>query len=59
MTQRCRVRFIADGCGEVGLPEDEIATMLGGSAAAFYGIDSEKLAPLVARIGPPKSLFVT
>ncbi len=40
-----------------GLPDDEIATMLGGSAAAFYGVDVEKLAPLVARIGPAKSLF--
>ena len=40
-----------------GLPEDEIAAMLGGNAARFYGIDTEKLAPLVARIGPEKSLF--
>ena len=40
-----------------GLPEDEIATMIGGSAAAFYGIDTEKIAPLVERIGPEGSLF--
>jgi len=41
-----------------GLPEDEIGAMLGGNAARFYGIDQEKLAPLVARIGPEKSRFV-
>jgi predicted TIM-barrel fold metal-dependent hydrolase len=38
-----------------GLPEHEVAAMLGGNAAAFYGFDSEKLAPLVDRIGPEKS----
>jgi predicted TIM-barrel fold metal-dependent hydrolase len=42
-----------------GLPEDEIAAMLGGNAAEFYGFDAEKLAPLVARIGPEKSSFRT
>jgi len=31
--------------------------MLGESAAVFYGIDTEKLAPLVERIGPETSLF--
>ncbi len=40
-----------------GLPDDEIAAMLGGNAAEFYGFDTEKLAPLVARIGPEKSAF--
>ncbi len=40
-----------------GLPEDEIAAMLGGNAAEFYGFDTEKLAPIVARIGPEKSAF--
>ncbi len=40
-----------------GLPEDEIAAMLGGNAARRYGFDVEKLAPLVARIGPEKSAF--
>lgn len=40
-----------------GVPIEEIATMLGGSAAAFYGMDTQKLAPLVERIGPDTSLF--
>jgi len=40
-----------------GLPEDEIAAMLGGNAACVYGFDVEKLAPLVARIGPEKRAF--
>jgi predicted TIM-barrel fold metal-dependent hydrolase len=37
-----------------GLPEAEVAAILGANAAAFYGFDAEKLAPLVARIGPEK-----
>lgn len=40
-----------------GFPQDEVAAMLGGNAAAFYGFDTEKLAPLVDRIGPPKAWF--
>jgi predicted TIM-barrel fold metal-dependent hydrolase len=40
------------------LPEAEIAQLLGGNAARFYGFDAEKLSPLVARIGPEKRLFV-
>ncbi|MAG33933.1 MAG: hypothetical protein CL908_23890 [Deltaproteobacteria bacterium] len=40
-----------------GLPEDEIAAMLGGTAAQFFGFDLDKLAPTVAHIGPEKSLF--
>jgi len=40
-----------------GLPDDEIAAMLGGNAVEFYGLDEEKLAPLVARIGPKKESF--
>ncbi|MFP8877129.1 MAG: amidohydrolase family protein, partial [Myxococcota bacterium] len=40
-----------------GLPDDEVAAMLGGNAARFYGFDTEKLAPLVARIGPEKQAF--
>jgi predicted TIM-barrel fold metal-dependent hydrolase len=40
-----------------GLPEDEIAAIIGGNAAEFYGFDTEKLAPIVDRIGPEKSLF--
>ena len=39
----------------VGLPEDEVEKMLGGNAADFYGFDKEKLAPLVAEIGPERS----
>jgi predicted TIM-barrel fold metal-dependent hydrolase len=39
------------------LPEGEIAAMLGGNAARVYGFDTEKLAPLVARIGPEKRAF--
>ena len=42
-----------------GLPEDEIEKMLGGNAASFYNIDTEKLAPLVDRIGPQKKIFET
>jgi predicted TIM-barrel fold metal-dependent hydrolase len=40
-----------------GVPEDELAAMLGGNAARVYGFDAGKLAPLVARIGPEKSAF--
>jgi predicted TIM-barrel fold metal-dependent hydrolase len=40
-----------------GLPEGELAAMLGGNAARVYGFDEGKLAPLVARIGPEKSSF--
>ena len=40
-----------------GLPDGEIAAMLGGNAARVYGFDTEKLAPLVARIGPEKRAF--
>ena len=40
-----------------GFPEAEIEAMLGGNAAEFYGIDTEKLAPLVDRIGPERSWF--
>ena len=39
------------------LPEDEITAMLGGNAAAFYDLDVEKLAPIVARVGPEKREF--
>lgn len=39
------------------LPRDEIAAMLGGNAARFYGIDTERLAPLVQRIGPDPRSF--
>ncbi len=40
-----------------GLPESDIAAMLGGNAASFYGFDREALQPLVDRIGPDKSWF--
>ena len=39
------------------VPEEELAAMLGGNAAAFFGFDAGKLAPLVARIGPEKRRF--
>jgi predicted TIM-barrel fold metal-dependent hydrolase len=40
-----------------GLPPAEIEAMLGGNAVRFYGFDAEKLAPLVAKIGPEKKAF--
>lgn len=40
-----------------GLPEDELEAMLGGNAARVYGFDEEKLAPIVASIGPEKGTF--
>jgi predicted TIM-barrel fold metal-dependent hydrolase len=40
-----------------GLPDDDIAAMLGGNAAEFYGFDVDRLAPLVARIGPERQWF--
>ncbi len=40
-----------------GVPEGDLAAMLGGNAARVYGFDTEKLSPLVAQIGPEKSLF--
>jgi predicted TIM-barrel fold metal-dependent hydrolase len=40
-----------------GVPEDELAAMLGGNAARVYGFDSDELAPLAARIGPEKRWF--
>ena len=38
-----------------GIPQDEIALMVGGNAAKVYGFDPEVLAPLVDRIGPARS----
>ena len=40
-----------------GIPEEDRELMLGGNAARLYGFDVEKLAPLVARIGPEKRWF--
>jgi len=34
------------------VPADEVAAMLGGTAAAVYGFDLAALAPLTERIGP-------
>ncbi len=42
-----------------GLPECDIARMLGENAAALFDFDVQKLAPLVARIGPEKAAFRT
>lgn len=41
----------------VGVPEDEIAAILGGNAVEFYGFDSEKLVSIAAAVGPEKSAF--
>ena len=41
-----------------GVPESDLVAMLGGNAARVYGFDTEKLAPLAARIGLEKTLFV-
>ncbi len=35
-----------------GIPHDEVAAMLGGNAAALYGFDLDRLAPVAAEIGP-------
>ena len=40
-----------------GIPPEELAPMLGENAAAWYGFDPEKLAPVVARVGPRKADF--
>jgi predicted TIM-barrel fold metal-dependent hydrolase len=40
-----------------GLPEADVAAMLGGNAARVYGFDEEKLASTVARIGPERAIF--
>jgi len=40
-----------------GVPEDELALILGGNAARVYNFDLGKLAPLVARIGPERATF--
>jgi len=37
-----------------GLPEDDIAAMLGGNALAFYGFDEAALRTIADRIGPTK-----
>lgn len=40
-----------------GVPETELAAMLGGNAARLYGFDVNALTPLVKRIGPEKADF--
>ncbi|MEM9175492.1 MAG: amidohydrolase family protein [Myxococcota bacterium] len=40
-----------------GLPEDDIANILGINAAEWYGFDADKLAPIVDRIGPTMDRF--
>ena len=40
-----------------GLPEDDIAAMLGGNAAEFYGFDRAELDKVGARVGPRRSSF--
>ncbi len=42
-----------------GLPEDEIAAMLGGNAIRFYGLDEAALTKVAERIGPEKAKFRT
>ena len=40
-----------------GLPEDDIAAMLGGNAAAFYRMDLAELDKVGARVGPERGSF--
>ena len=37
-----------------GVPHEELVAMLGGNAASFYRFDTEKLAPIAARVGPER-----
>lgn len=40
-----------------GLPDADIAAMLGGNAVECYGLDAGRLGPIAARIGPEKRSF--
>jgi predicted TIM-barrel fold metal-dependent hydrolase len=40
-----------------GVSVEDRDAILGRNAAQFYGFDEQKLAPLVARIGPKKKAF--
>lgn len=40
-----------------GLPEEDVAAMLGGNAVAFYDLDAAGLAEVASRVGPPKARF--
>jgi len=42
-----------------GLPDADIAAMLGENAIAFYGFDRTALTPIAARIGPARADFNT
>jgi predicted TIM-barrel fold metal-dependent hydrolase len=42
-----------------GIPEAELTQLLGSNAVTCYDLDVGKLAPIAARIGPEKSLFVS
>jgi predicted TIM-barrel fold metal-dependent hydrolase len=42
-----------------GVPAPDVACMLGGNAAAVYGFDVERLAPLVEKIGPDAESLAT
>ena len=42
-----------------GIPEVELTQLLGSNAVTCYDLDVGKLAPIAARIGPEKSLFVS
>lgn len=41
-----------------GLPEDDIAAMLGGNAMAFYGFEEAGLTEIANRVGPRRADFV-
>jgi predicted TIM-barrel fold metal-dependent hydrolase len=40
-----------------GLPEEELAAMLGGNAIGLYGFDRDALARVAERIGPQRLEF--
>ena len=40
-----------------GLPDDDIAAMLGGNAIEFYGFDAAKLGQVAERVGPRRTDF--
>ncbi len=40
-----------------GVPENDLAALLGGNALRVYGFDAEKLGAIAARIGPNKNDF--
>ena len=41
------------------VPEAQMRKVLGGNAAALYGFDLDRLAPLAARVGPSPELIAT